>query len=87
MTTNPRFPYEITNVHFDPRGLVLIDYAHEGAFDDEAGGIAFTYQAQVRMDATDDIKERLLELLAAANDVVQFAEERSGGQPRTITGG
>lgn len=85
---NPRFPYELTNIHFDSaRGLVLIDYADIDEFDHPERGVAITKQVQVRIDATDDIRERVLELIAAGNDTVQFAEELRSGRPQFITGG
>lgn len=85
---NPPYPYELTNIHFDTaRGLLLIDYADIDEFDNPERGVAMTKQIQVRIDATDDIRERLLELIAAGNDIVQFAEELRDGRPRFITGG
>lgn len=83
MKDNPEFPYLIDAVMFGHDGLTFNYVEYDHAADQPA--ILRSHTIQVPFGVTEDIQERIHDLVAAANDIVQFAEEHVDGQPKRLS--
>ena len=80
------FPFQITGIGIDHvNGYVQIDYIDPDEIDTKSG-IMHRHSVDLPINASPEVAERMVDLLAAANAMVQAVDDILPGQPATIPG-